>query len=43
MKDRVEFLKSVTPFNLLPQDLLAGVAELLQEVRHPKDSVIYHQ
>jgi CBS domain-containing protein len=43
MNDRSQLLKQVKPFNLLPDDVLAGVADLLQEVKHTKESVIYHQ
>ncbi|GEO03134.1 nucleotidyltransferase family protein [Adhaeribacter aerolatus] len=43
MTDKVSFLKKVAPFNLLPDDVLEGVADLLQEVTHQKESVIYHQ
>jgi CBS domain-containing protein len=43
MNDRLEFLKTVTPFNVLPEEVLLGIAELLQEVRYPKESVIYLQ
>ncbi|QIL77707.1 DUF294 nucleotidyltransferase-like domain-containing protein [Hymenobacter sp. HDW8] len=43
MNDRLEFLKTATPFNRLPIDVLEEVAELLQEVIHPKEAVIYLQ
>lgn len=43
MNDRLEFLKTVKPFNLLPEDVLQGVAGLLQEVRHSKETIIYYQ
>jgi CBS domain-containing protein len=43
MKDKLEFLKSVRPFDVLPEDVLLGVVELLQEVRYTKDTPIYHQ
>jgi CBS domain-containing protein len=43
MTERVQFLKSVVPFNLLPEDVLVGVADLLEEVKYSKESVIYHQ
>ncbi|MBC6989408.1 MULTISPECIES: DUF294 nucleotidyltransferase-like domain-containing protein [Hymenobacter] len=41
--NRVEFLKTVKPFDLLPEDVLVGVADLLQEVTHNKESVLYLQ
>lgn len=43
MTDRLDFLKKVPPFNLLPDDVLRGVAGLLQEVKHPKEAIIYQQ
>jgi CBS domain-containing protein len=43
MNEQFNFLKSVKPFGLLPDDVLLGVADLLQEVRHPKESIIYLQ
>jgi len=42
-EDRLAFLKTVTPFNVLPDDVLRGVVDLLQEVRHPKEAVIHLQ
>lgn len=43
MSQRVEFLKTVKPFNLLPEDVLAGIADLLEVVKYNKDSIIYEQ
>ena len=43
MDNRLEFLKTVTPFNLLPEDVLLGVVGLLQEVRYTKETLIYQQ
>jgi CBS domain-containing protein len=43
MKDRLEFLKTVTPFNLLPDEVLIGVAEQLTKVSYDKDTTIYQQ
>jgi CBS domain-containing protein len=43
MNDRSQFLKQVKPFNLLPDEVLLGVSDLLQEVKHTKETVIYHQ
>ncbi|MHA6249959.1 DUF294 nucleotidyltransferase-like domain-containing protein [Pontibacter sp. CAU 1760] len=41
--DKLEFLKTVKPFHELSEDVLLGVAELLEEVRYTKDTPIYHQ
>ncbi|MEO8884747.1 MAG: DUF294 nucleotidyltransferase-like domain-containing protein [Mucilaginibacter sp.] len=43
MKDRLEFLKTVAPFNLLPEDVLKGVAEQLHKVSYDADKIIYQQ
>src|SRR5690606_27599299 len=43
MTDKIEFLKSVTPFNLLHEDILQGVAELLEEVKFSREPTIYYQ
>ncbi|MCX2741181.1 DUF294 nucleotidyltransferase-like domain-containing protein [Pontibacter anaerobius] len=43
MRDKLDFLKTVKPFNLLPEEVLLGVADLLQEVRYTKDTAIFHQ
>jgi len=43
MMNRVEFLKTVVPFNLLPGHVLEEVAEQLQEIRYSKETVIYQQ
>ena len=43
MTDQLEFLKTVKPFDKLPEDVLRGVADLLQEVNYTKDTPIYHQ
>lgn len=43
MNPKYEFLKTVKPFDLLPDEVLQGVAELLEEVQHPKDSILYLQ
>lgn len=40
---RVEFLKNVIPFNLLPEEVLMGVSDLLHEVKYIKDTIIYQQ
>jgi CBS domain-containing protein len=43
MNERVAYLQSITPFNLLPLDVLEGVAGQLQEVSYHKDKTIYQQ
>jgi CBS domain-containing protein len=43
MDNRLAFLRTVEPFNLLPPEVLVEVAALLQEVTHPREAVIYHQ
>lgn len=43
MIDRFELLKQVAPFTLLPDDVLEGITDLLQEVKFTRDAVIYHQ
>jgi CBS domain-containing protein len=43
MNERLEFLRKVRPFDTLPDEVLQGVADLLQEVEHNKESVIYLQ
>jgi len=43
MTDRLAFLRTVEPFNLLPPEVLEEVAALLQEVTHPREALIYRQ
>ncbi|SHK68626.1 DUF294 nucleotidyltransferase-like domain-containing protein [Hymenobacter psychrotolerans] len=43
MDNRLAFLQTVAPFNTLPHDVLAGVADLLQEVVHPRQVLLYQQ
>jgi len=43
MTDRLAFLRTVAPFDLLPPEVLEQVAALLQEVMHPREAVIYRQ
>ncbi len=43
MNDRIEFLQQYPPFNLLPPQVLSATAQLLQEVRHSKETLIYQQ
>jgi CBS domain-containing protein len=43
MVQRLEFLSKVSPFNLLPTEVLEEIADQLQEIRYSKDTVIYQQ
>ena len=43
MTNKINFLKSIKPFNLLKEDILAGVAELLQEVKYTRNETLYLQ
>lgn len=43
MKDKVDFLRKIKPFNLLPEEALQTVAEVLEEVKYKQESVIYLQ
>ncbi len=43
MTDKINFLKNVVPFNILQEDILQGVAELLEEVTYRRDATIYQQ
>ncbi|UOQ96826.1 DUF294 nucleotidyltransferase-like domain-containing protein [Hymenobacter sp. 5317J-9] len=43
MSEKLNFLRTVKPFDLLPDDVLAEVAEGLEEVRHPREAIIYYQ
>ncbi|SIQ91544.1 DUF294 nucleotidyltransferase-like domain-containing protein [Pontibacter lucknowensis] len=43
MNPKYEFLKTVKPFNLLPDEVLQGIAELLEEVHYPKEQILYLQ
>lgn len=43
MNNRLEILKHSIPFKSLPEDVLLGVSELLEEVKYNKEAVIYHQ
>lgn len=43
MDNRIPFLKTVVPFNLLPEQELAHIAPLLVEIKYQKDGIIYHQ
>lgn len=43
MNNKIDFLKAIAPFNLLPNEILIGIADVLQEIHHPKDALIYKQ
>ena len=43
MDKRIDFLRTVVPFNLLPDVVLEQTAPLLIEVRFQKDGIIYRQ
>lgn len=43
MNQRVEFLKTVKPFHLLAEDVLVGIADLLEVVKYNKETIIYEQ
>ena len=43
MNQKFEFLKRSAPFNLLPDDVLLGLSDLLEEKAYLREGVIYHQ
>ena len=43
MSEKLDFLRTVKPFDLLPEEVLAEVAEALEEVRQPREAIIYFQ
>ncbi|MGI4835207.1 MAG: DUF294 nucleotidyltransferase-like domain-containing protein [Janthinobacterium lividum] len=43
MPDRLVFLRTVEPFNLLPPEVQEEVASLLVEVIHPREAIIYRE
>ena len=43
MPDRLAFLRTVAPFNLLPPEVQEEVANLLVEVIHPRETIIYRE
>ncbi|GAB2707742.1 nucleotidyltransferase family protein [Hymenobacter frigidus] len=43
MDNRLDFLRTVAPFDLLPEDVLQGVVGLLQEVHHGREVLLYQQ
>jgi len=43
MNSKTELLKTVSPFNLLPMEVLEEVSEILQEVEYKKETLAYRQ
>ncbi|WP_243900313.1 DUF294 nucleotidyltransferase-like domain-containing protein [Hymenobacter defluvii] len=43
MDNVLAFLRTVEPFQLLPDDVLAGVADLVEEVHYPRETLLYQQ
>lgn len=43
MNERLEFLRTVRPFDTLPNEVLEEVAGLLEEVEHPRERILYEQ
>lgn len=43
MNNRFQFLRQATPYNVLPDEVLQGVTDLLQETKYAKNTVVYHQ
>ncbi|RTQ51655.1 CBS domain-containing protein [Hymenobacter gummosus] len=43
MDNRLAFLRTVAPFTVLPDDVLAGVVDLLQEVTYAKPTQLHEQ
>ena len=43
MDNRIDFLKAVVPFNLLPQQVIEAAAALLIEVSYQNEGIIYRQ
>lgn len=43
MKTPFEFLKTVPPFNLLPDEVIEATTDLLREIKYNKAGEIYHQ
>ncbi|MBC7913065.1 MAG: CBS domain-containing protein [Pyrinomonadaceae bacterium] len=43
MTERLAFLKTVKPFNALPDEVLIGVSDLLEVVKYNKETIIYQQ
>ena len=43
MDNRLTFLRTVVPFNLLPEEVVRGVLDLLEEEEHPREKLLYEQ
>ncbi len=43
MESKLELLKSTTPFNILPENVLIEIVTLLQEEYYPKEKSLYQQ
>lgn len=43
MDNRLAFLRTVAPFDRLPEEVLEGVLPLLREVEHPRETMLYQQ
>ncbi|RSK50310.1 DUF294 nucleotidyltransferase-like domain-containing protein [Hymenobacter rigui] len=43
MDNRLAFLRTVAPFNLLPDEVVRGVVDLLEEVRYTSEKLLYQQ
>lgn len=43
MNQKLEFLRQNSPFSLLPEEVLQGVADVLQEKKYTQETVIYRQ
>ena len=43
MENKLEFLKSIVPFNLLSNDILLGIIDVVEEISYSKETLIYQQ
>ena len=43
MENKLEFLKSIVPFNLLSDDILLGIIDVVEEISYSKETLIYQQ
>ena len=43
MENRIDFLKTVHPFDKLPETVLSDVAELMNERQFDEETVVYTQ
>ncbi|WP_044002483.1 DUF294 nucleotidyltransferase-like domain-containing protein [Hymenobacter swuensis] len=43
MDNRLAFLRTVAPFNLLPEEVVRGVVGLLEEVQYSSEKLLYQQ